>query len=152
MMKQNPNTIHILLADDDEDDCELFQEVLSGLPVSTFLTTVSDGIKLLNLLHSYPELPPPHLIFLDINMPFLNGIDCLQQIRGNKKFDGIPVFMFSTSYGPNEIDKTYEIGANLYIPKELFFTAKKEVIEQLFSVYWKDYLLKLPKEKFVLKK
>src|SRR4030095_8799262 len=144
----DPLSIHIILADDDEDDQQLFKELLTDLSISVFLTTVQDGEKLMNILHTYPDAPPPHLIVLDINMPLKDGIECLTEIRSNRKFDNTPVFMFSTSTYKHDIDKTYEIGANLYIPKVLFFTSQKEIIERLFSVHWKDYVSKLPRDKF----
>lgn len=151
-MDSNSNPVHILLADDDEDDRFLFKEFLTKYSGSIFLTTVDDGEKLMELLSTLEISPPPHLIFLDINMPGKNGIDCLTEIRSNKKFDNVPVFMFSTSVYKNDVDTTYEHGANLYIPKGLFFTEQKQIIEQLFSVHWKNYLAKVPKEKFVLKR
>ena len=58
--------------------------------------------------------------------------------------------MFSTSLDLQDIDVTYKRGANLYIPKSLFFTAQNQIIHDLFSVHWKKYLAKIPKEKFVL--
>lgn len=149
-MVSNPNPVYILLADDDEDDRNLFKELLSELSISAFLMTVEDGEKLMGLLSMLPASPPPHLIFLDINMPRKNGIECLAEIRSNPKFDNVPVFMFSTSVDLQDIDVTYENGANLYIPKSLFFTAQKQIIEGLFTVHWKNYLAKIPKEKFVL--
>jgi len=144
-----PNPIHLLLADDDEDDRILFKDVITELSISAFLITVEDGEKLMGLLSTLPTSPPPHVIFLDINMPRKNGIECLAEIRSNSKFDNVPVFMFSTSVDLQDIDVTYQKGANLYIPKSFFFTAQKEIIEGLFSVHWKKYLTKIPKEKFV---
>jgi CheY-like chemotaxis protein len=149
-MVTDPNPIHILLADDDEDDRELFEEMLNDFSVSAFLTTVEDGEELMSKLSESKDCPPPHLIFLDINMPLKNGITCLQEIRNNKKFDGVPVFMFSTSQHIEDIETTYKYGANLYIPKALFFSEQKQIIEKLFSVHWKSYLEKIPKEKYVL--
>lgn len=151
-MISNPNPIHILLADDDEDDREMFQKLLTKFSVSAFLMTVEDGEKLMNLLSTLSYSPPPHLIFLDINMPVKDGIECLKEIRSNKKFDNVPVFMFSTSTSKYYIDTAYENGANLYILKSHFFTEQSDIIEKLFSVHWKDYLAKIPREKFVLKK
>jgi len=148
-MASNSIPIHILLADNDEDDRHMFQEVLTKNSISAFLMTVADGERLMNVLST---LPLPDLIFLDINMPRKNGIECLTEIRSNKKFDNVPVFMFSTSWYKEEIDATYEKGANLYIPKLFFFSEQKTIIEKLFSVHWKDYLAKIPREQFVLSK
>ena len=149
-MISNPNPVYVLLADDDEDDRMLFKEVLNELSTSTFLMTVEDGEKLMGLLSTLPSSPPPHVIFLDINMPRKNGIECLAEIRSNPKFDNVPIFMFSTSLDLQDIDMTYKNGANLYIPKSIFFTSQKQIIQELFTVHWKNYLAKIPKEKFVL--
>ena len=146
------NLVHVLLAEDDEDDRFLFEQILTTSSISVFLTTVEDGEKLLNLLETISAPPPPDVIFIDINMPLKNGIECLAQIRGNKKFDKVPVFMFSTSVYKHDVDLAYQLGANLYIPKQLFFDGQKQIIEQLFSVHWKDYLTKIPKDSFVLQK
>jgi len=149
-MVSHQDSIHILLGDDDEDDIFLFKSLLADIYPQASLITSGDGEALMNLLSTFPTVPPPHLIFLDVNMPRRNGMECLIEIRSNKKFDHIPVFMFSTSMSPTDIHKAYENGANLYIPKGLFFTKEKQIIEQFFSVHWKDYIAKVPKEQFVL--
>ena len=151
-MKHKQNSIHILLAEDDEDDEFLFKELITHLSVSTFLITVQDGEKLMNVLSTYPTIPPPHLIFLDINMPRKNGLECLTEIRSHKRYDNTPVFMFSTSQDEGSVNKAYEIGANLYIPKSQFFSGEKDIIEQLFSIHWKEYISKLPRDQFIFGK
>ena len=151
-MESNPNPIHILLADDDDDDRMFFQEALNEMAMTAILITVEDGEKLMDVLSTMDNPPPPHLIFLDINMPRKNGKECLEEIRGNKKFDNIPVIMFSTSTYRGDIDETYQKGANLYIPKSLFYSDQKLILEKLFSKLWKEYLQKVPREKFVLRK
>jgi CheY-like chemotaxis protein len=151
-MINKPHHIHILLADDDEDDRTFFEEALHEFSLSAFLMTVNDGEKLMGVLSTLPSSPPPHVIFLDINMPLKNGIECLTEIRRDKKFDRVPIFMFSTSADKHDIDLTYENGANLYIPKALFFSDQKRILEKLFSVHWENYLSKIPKEEFVLRK
>lgn len=140
---------HVILADDDVDDRDLFRDILNDFSPSVFLTTVDDGLKLMNALSSDPIVPAPHLIFLDINMPLKDGFECLKEIRSNSKFDHVPVFMFSTHESSTVLDKTYYMGANLYIPKFFFFTQQNEVIKRLFEVHWKDYVQKVPRENFL---
>ena len=69
-MVSHPNSIHTLLADDDEDDRMLFKNLLNELSISAFLMTVEDGEKLMGFLSTLPTSPPPDLIFLDINRVF----------------------------------------------------------------------------------
>src|SRR4051812_26385797 len=128
--------IQILLADDDKDDCFLFREALSELPIPTDLVTVHDGEQLMNYLGEHKnELPD--VLFLDLNMPRKNGFECLTEIKHNDDLNELPVIMFSTSY-PRDmgyeqdiIKVLYNIGAQDYIRKPEDFTKLKQVIHQM---------------------
>jgi CheY-like chemotaxis protein len=128
--------LQILLADDDKDDCFLFREALSELPIATELTTVHDGEQLMNYLQDNSD-NLPHVLFLDLNMPRKNGFECLTEIKHNDKLESLPVIMFSTSY-PRDmhyeqdiIKVLYNIGAQDYIRKPEDFTKLKQVIHTM---------------------
>lgn len=93
---------HILLADDDNDDCLLFKDALGDLPLATHLTIVRDGEQLMLLLNAKEELPD--VLFLDLNMPRRNGFDCLSEIKENEKLRSLPVIIFSTSFDPDIVN------------------------------------------------
>ena len=80
----NNNTIHILLADDDEDDKLLFKEALDELSFSTQLSTVKNGQALMQLLTEKKE-EFPDILFLDLVMPKKNGSDCLVEIKESEE-------------------------------------------------------------------
>jgi CheY-like chemotaxis protein len=128
--------IQILLADDDKDDCFLFREALSELPVPTDLETVYDGEQLMDYLNEHTG-KLPDVLFLDLNMPRKNGFECLSEIKHNDKLKELPVVMFSTSYPrdmhyENDIMKLlYKIGAREYIRKPENFNQLKEVIHNI---------------------
>jgi CheY-like chemotaxis protein len=128
--------IQILLADDDKDDCFLFREALSELPVATDLETVYDGEQLMDHLNEHAD-ELPDVLFLDLNMPRKNGFECLSEIKHSEKLKDLPVIMFSTSYPrdmhyENDIMKLlYKIGARDYIRKPENFNMLKEVIHKL---------------------
>ena len=128
--------IQILLADDDKDDCFLFREALSEIPVQTHLETVHDGEQLMNYLGEHSD-QLPDVLFLDLNMPRKNGFECLSEIKFNDKLKNLPVIMFSTSY-PRDmgyeqdiIKVLYNIGAQDYIRKPEDFTKLKQVIHSM---------------------
>ena len=129
----NSKQLHVLLADDDIDDCNFFDKALQALPISTYLTTVRDGEHLMNYFDKNSG-QLPSVLFLDLNMPRKSGFECLSEIKENIKLKDIPVVMFSTSY-PR--DMTYErdmmnmlfkIGANDFIRKPGDFEQLKQVI------------------------
>jgi CheY-like chemotaxis protein len=128
--------IEILLADDDKDDCFLFREALSELPVPTNLVTVHDGEQLMSYLSEHVK-DLPDVLFLDLNMPRKNGFECLTEIKHTDTLKDLPVIMFSTSY-PRDmgyeqdiIKVLYNIGAQDYIRKPEDFTKLKQVIHSM---------------------
>jgi CheY-like chemotaxis protein len=130
--------INILLADDDKDDCFLFREALSEIPLDTSLETVHDGEQLMNYLYAHAD-NLPHVLFLDLNMPKKNGFECLTEIKHTNNLKHLPVIMFSTSY-PRDmhyeqdiIKVLYNIGAQDYIRKPEDFNKLKQVIHKMLT-------------------
>lgn len=119
--------LNILLADDDIDDCHFFKEALEALPLNTKLKTVHDGDQLMSYLAANEE-HPPHVLFLDINMPRKNGFECLSEIKHNDKLKDLPVVMFSTSNAQDKIDILFKTGADVYIRKPANFAQLVQVI------------------------
>ena len=110
------NSLNLLLADDDVHDCFFFKEALEELHISAKLTTVNDGVQLMQLL-SAKETPLPDAIFLDLNMPRKSGIECLSEIKLNDKLKELPVIIYSTSLNMDVLDFLYQKGAHYYIRK-----------------------------------
>jgi CheY-like chemotaxis protein len=119
--------IHVLLADDDSDDCMLFKEALEELPLTTSLSMVHNGEELMQFLDTKTE-GLPHILFLDLNMPRKNGMECLTQIKLNKNLKQLPVIIFSTSFNQEEVNLLYKNGAQHYIHKPNEFNELKELI------------------------
>jgi CheY-like chemotaxis protein len=123
----------IFLAEDDDDDCSIFQDALNDVKVETRLTITNDGVELLTYLDETVP-PPPYVIFLDLNMPRKNGIDSLKEIRQTHKLKDIPVVILSTSSNSEMIDRTYSLGANYYICKPTSYRTLSKLIEKVLSL------------------
>lgn len=146
-------TINILLADDDKDDCFMFEEVLSELSIPTKLTTVSNGEQLCQLLDEN-EGYIPDILFLDLNMPRKNGFECLEEIRNTDKFKSLPIIIFSTSIDEVIADRLYKSGAHFYICKPPEYLLLKDVIHQALQLTSNKNNLPLEqtsRDKFVIK-
>ena len=144
----NLNFIDILLADDDDDDCLFFREALEELPISTNLTTVTDGNQLMQLLHQTESLP--HVLFLDLNMPRKNGYECLSEIQISPTLRDLPVVIFSTSFNKDSVSQLHDNGAHYYIRKPSEFSELKNVIQKAISTIKNNNFVKPTKDKFVL--
>ncbi|MEH6680300.1 MAG: response regulator [Sediminicola sp.] len=119
----------LLVADDDEDDLELFNEALADLDSSTLLVTVRNGIQLMEHLSERPSGDLPDILFLDLNMPLKDGLECLSEIRSMDGLRDLPIVIFSTSLDMDMADILYKKGAHFYIQKPNEFAALKKVID-----------------------
>jgi CheY-like chemotaxis protein len=139
----------ILLADDDSDDCLLFEDAVREVSSDIQITTAKDGMELMDILEETVP-PPPDVIFLDLNMPRKSGYECLAEIKGTQKFRNIPVVILSTSSQADAIDEVYHNGADFYIRKPGSFPKLKQAIQQILSVDWTQVKEQSSREKFFL--
>lgn len=128
-----PAPLNLLLADDDIDDCFFFQEALEELPIATTLTTVHDGVQLMELL-STSEGPLPDALFLDLNMPLKSGFDCLAEIKMMDTLTALPVIVYSTSLNLEVIDLLYQKGVQYYICKPGEYDKLQQVIFEAITL------------------
>lgn len=141
---------NIFLADDDIDDCELFEDALREVSFETKLTTAKDGIELMKVLDK-STTSSPDLIFLDLNMPRKDGFECLNEIKLSPILKNIPIIIFSTSSDREVVDKGYRLGANFYVPKPRSFQLLKNAIWQVLTFDWEQNMDKQPlREDFLL--
>lgn len=114
-MHEKKAAVHILIADDDDDDVLRFKEVLTGLDLEYILTVASDGEQCMRILQSLTFIPD--VVYLDINMPRVSGIECLDLIRKNSLFKQARVIVMSTAFDTCTVETVYSIGADGFIPK-----------------------------------
>lgn len=139
--------LNILFADNDKDDCMLFKDAIQDLSISAEILNVYDGVQLLYELNNATILP--YILFLDLNMPRKNGFECLIEIKQLKKYDQLPVIIFSTSYEQNMVNLLYKNGANYYVRKPAAFSELKKVIQEVVSLTLKGNISLLVNENFV---
>lgn len=129
------NKLNVLIADDDDDDKEIFEEAIRGISKNITVNTVSSGLELMDYLKSNDR---PDLLFLDLNMPGKNGFECLAEIKIS--FKDLPVVIYSTSANIDQIDYTYKLGANLYIQKPSSFIEIKNILKKIFNLSYTCFI------------
>jgi CheY-like chemotaxis protein len=115
-----------LLIDDDADDSELFREALEETDQSISLHCAENGEEALKLLK---EIAKPCIIFLDINMPRMNGWECLKKLKSNAEYKNIPVIMYSTSSHQREVDIAIDLGALSFFTKPHSYSELKNMVK-----------------------
>jgi CheY-like chemotaxis protein len=121
-----------LMADDDSDDKELFAEALHKIDSSIVCYMASDGKEVLDKLKS-KEFNSPQIIFLDINMPEMNGWQCLTALKKDETHKHIPVIMYSTSSAKRDVEIALEFGALCFYEKPSDFKELKKFLELVYA-------------------
>lgn len=124
----------IVLADDDPDDHHLFQRAVHEVAPGVLITSIFTGSELMG----YLEANMPDILFIDLNMPSKDGIECLREIRENDRFRKLPIVVYSTSGMANTINISYGFGANLYFQKTASFEELKTAIRLILDMPWQD--------------
>ncbi len=137
-------TVDILVVEDNDSERTSIVEALIDSIRSVRVLAVRSGAEALDFLFARGAwttrvgLPPPRLILLDLEMPGVDGISVLGQIRSIEPQDALtltPVVIFSSSNSAEDVETSYRCGANSYIIKPLSFPDFQAVVERV-GLYW----------------
>ncbi|MEM0543120.1 response regulator [Flavobacterium sp. j3] len=142
--------ITIILADDDEDDRLFFTDAFDELKINTRVSTYNDGVELMDYLNDINSILP-NILFLDINMPKKNGVECLLEIKKNERFNDIAIAIYSTSSSEEHVEETFINGANIYIKKPNDFQTLKKILADVVALNWQYHTSGLNKDNFLLR-
>ncbi len=126
----------ILLAEDDEGHANLIQRNLKRAGIVNEVVRVCDGQQALDYLRregAYVTRTPsgPLLLLLDINMPRIDGVEVLRQVKADPATAKLPVIMLTTTDDPREVGRCYELGCSVYITKPVQYDQFAEAIQRL---------------------
>jgi two-component system response regulator len=150
MNPKTANRIVLVMVDDDEDDCLLVEAALYEAYLKCDFHCLQDGAEMLDYLnrsgrYQDPESAPrPDLIFLDLNLPRMNGRAVLKKLKSDERFRAIPVIILTTSNHEDDVAFCYDMGANTYIVKEASFAGLRAALKVVRD-YWVDNSILPPK-------
>lgn len=133
----------ILLVDDDADDRLLMQDAFEEIQMDCQLHQAEDGSELMDYLYRKGKFSHlageiyPEVILMDLNMPRKDGRQALQEVKSNERFRHIPIVVFSTSKSPDDIARSYQLGANSFVVKPVSFEKLLDVLRTI-GKYWLD--------------
>lgn len=130
------NCVTILLAEDDEGHASLVRRNLARAGVANQIVHVVDGQQTLDFVRREGEFAAraacDHLLLvLDINMPHVDGVEVLREIKKDEVTAKIPVIMLTTTDDPREIERCYELGCSVYVTKPVEYDRFVEAIKRL---------------------
>jgi len=126
--------LRVLLVEDDPGDVLIAQEALRAGNLSTRLDVVSDGVEAMAYLRkqdAYAEAERPDLILLDLNLPRMSGHEVLAELKADSSLRRIPIVVLSTSVAAEDIAKSYDLHANVYVSKPVDFDEFAGVVKQI---------------------
>ena len=129
-----PRRLDVLLVEDDPGDVVIAREAMAAGQLSTQLEVVSDGVEAMEYLRkkgSYSKARRPDLILLDLNLPRMSGHEVLAEVKADPKLRRIPVVVLSTSTADEDIVRSYDLHASVYVSKPVDFDAFTEVVKQI---------------------
>ncbi len=128
--------LDILLIEDNPGDVRLVREAFAGAPYASRVVSVGDGEMALERLRRPPtEGPAPDLIFLDLNLPGMDGRHLLGEIKGDAGLRRIPVVVLTSSEAPDDVHRAYDLQANCYVIKPAELDRFFEVL-QFLGRFW----------------
>jgi CheY-like chemotaxis protein len=116
-----------LVIDDDAEHAQILREAAASWPVAMLIDAISDGEEALRYLR-VKDRTPPDLIFLDLQLPGLDGFSVLMEIRRDARLRAIPVMVLSSAADISNVTRAYELGANLFFAKPLAFETYRDLI------------------------
>jgi CheY-like chemotaxis protein len=120
-----------LLVDDDLDDQEIFLMTLEKINKNIKCLTANNGVEALSLLTQNSFVPD--YIFLDVNMPKMNGIECLKNIKNLSHLNDSKIFMYSTTSETSVLEKSKKLGATDFIVKPASPALLKETLSHILK-------------------
>jgi CheY-like chemotaxis protein len=129
-----PRRLEVLLVEDDPGDVVIAREAMAAGQLSTHLEVVTDGVEALDYLRgqgSYAKAKRPDLILLDLNLPRMSGHEVLAEVKADPALRRIPVVVLSTSVAEQDISRSYDLHASVYVAKPVDFDAFTDVVKQI---------------------
>ncbi len=126
---------NIFLAEDDSDDQFLFTDALNEIDSSIKCQIANNGKETVEALTKLEVLPD--VIFLDLNMPYMNGFECLSKLKNDVRLSQLPVVIFTTSQNPADVEATHQLGANVFLSKPAKFADLKAKLQRILSIDFK---------------
>ncbi|HOY04034.1 MAG TPA: response regulator [Saprospiraceae bacterium] len=124
------SAISFFLVDDDLDDTMLFEDVVNDCEIPIQLWTAQDGKEALDMLRNHPSRLPQAL-FLDLNMPRMDGKECLAELKTDDRLANIPVIIYTTSSHSKDLDETMALGAVGFITKPTDMKDLEKIVQTI---------------------
>ena len=134
----NTNELEVLLVEDSPEDAALTLRALKKNNLINRIHVAIDGAEALDYIFGKDDSPclcPPKVVFLDLHLPKINGLEVLRKLKGDERTRRIPIVVLTSSREDQDISECYELGVNSYIVKPVEFDSFMKSVSEL-GLYW----------------
>lgn len=128
----------VFLVDDDYEDHEIFKMAFSKVDPSADVLTTESGIEAMDYISQHPDFNPD-IIFFDVNMPRMNGKECIRELRKSTFFQNTPMILYSTHDGQKEIDEAQQAGASEFMTKPASIPEFTKALQNIVNRHVKSH-------------
>jgi CheY-like chemotaxis protein len=126
--------LDVLLVEDDPGDVMIAKEALKASRLKSKLTVVPDGVEALKYLRregDYKQAGRPDLVLLDLNLPKKSGHEVLAEVKSDPSLRKIPIVVLTTSGAIEDVERSYDLHANVFVTKPVDFDHFTEIVKQI---------------------
>jgi two-component system response regulator len=134
----NNNEVEVLLVEDNPDDAALALRALRKHHLINKIRVVNDGVEALEYIFGTDGsacICAPKVIFLDLHLPKINGLEVLRRLKGDERTKTIPIVVLTSSHEDQDVAECYKLGVNSYIVKPVEFDNFMQSVSEL-GLYW----------------
>ena len=133
-LSRSTKSLEVLLVEDDPGDIVIAEEALRAGKVASNLHVVNDGVEALQFLRregAHADAPRPDLMLLDLNLPKMGGHEVLEHVKHDPHLRRIPIVVLTTSGATEDVTRSYDLHANVFVTKPVDFDHFTEVVRQI---------------------
>ncbi|NML59045.1 response regulator [Chryseobacterium cheonjiense] len=145
----NKEYLNVILADHDEGNLVLFRNILQEFKIQVKVKTFFNGRELMDYLNQ--DILVPEVVFMSYHLPLKNALQCLSEIKADRKFDPMTTTVYSENLSAEEEEDVFVTGANVLMKKPDNYKDMKKNVTDIISVSWQYHTSGLNKNNFIMK-
>jgi len=145
----NKEYLNVILADHDEGNLVLFRNILQEFKIQVKVKTFFNGRELMDYLNQ--DILVPEVVFMSYHLPLKNALQCLSEIKADRKFDPMTTTVYSENLSAEEEEDVFVTGANVLMKKPDNYKDMKKNVTDIISVTWQYHTSGLNKNNFIMK-
>jgi len=145
----NKEYLNVILADHDEGNLVLFRNILQEFKIQVKVKTFFNGRELMDYLNQ--DILVPEVVFMSYHLPLKNALQCLSEIKADRKFDPMTTIVYSENLSAEEEEDVFVTGANVLMKKPDNYKDMKKNVTDIISVSWQYHTSGLNKNNFIMK-